>query len=111
MKRIVGWWNARSTVADANTRVMSAIYTQRLEAFNAGVTPELEVDPYSLMWRDVIHQFQGDPSVNPSQTIERAVDVKAQRKFRSADDVALVFQRENTGANASVVGQNFRVLL
>ena len=111
VKRIIGYWSSRANSSDQQTQVMGGIYTQRLEAFSGGIIPELEVDQFSLMWRSSMTQFQGDATSNPNQVAQQPIDVRVSRKFRSADDVALVFSMQNIGANTVISGFNVRVLV
>jgi len=111
VKRVVGWWHARNEVSDVPSNCMSALYTQRAESFGGGIRPELEVDPWQFMWRDNIVQFQGDFTGNPNQVLMHQIDVKVNRKFRSADDVILVLQTSNLGASAVTSGFNVRTLV
>jgi len=112
IKRIVGNYGVRSASDDLDAEVKLAIYTQRQEAFAAGVSPELEDDEYNYMWTDSVYLHTGSLATQGQSMINRPIDVKVSRKLRSLEDIILVFNRENTSAVSAVqIMAQLRVLL
>ena len=98
LKRVVGSWATRPISAAATLQMTTAMYVQRLEAYTAAVTPELEQDEYPYTWMDSFTQeVSGDAESN--QWTNRPIDVKVNRKFRSQQDT-LVFLFESTSPDA-----------
>ena len=113
--RCIGTWAVRADNDDVNGQMMLAMYTQRDESFIAGVDPELELDEWAYMWRDQLNIRVGNsstPSDATNQWVQRPIDIKTKRKFRSQDDI-LVMLSENTSTDAARLERVFslRVLL
>jgi len=96
--RIVGSWSVKADTDDLNGQVTLGLYMQRLEAFTAGVAPEMELDEYPYLHMETMNIRVGNtgtPSDAINQWHDMKLDLRTKRKFRSQEDT-LVLQRENT---------------
>ncbi len=96
--RIRGQYAARQLSSDVNMELQVGVWTQRLEAEDAGVAPEMEQDDFAYLWRDTLYGRIGSTTGTNQEFIQREIDVKSKRKFRSAQDSQLQIQFENTSA-------------
>ena len=107
--RVVGKWSCRTSAADVNLELTYAMYMQRLEAFTAGVDPELSLDEYPYLDYNS-HAMRINVSAADSDTNQwhaETVDTKSRRKFRSPEDT-LVILFENTSDDAGTIDRMFR---
>ncbi len=107
--RVIGNMFVRIDASDLDGALTWAFYTQRREAFEGAIAPELDLDEYAYMWYDsaAIKRNAVLSSAEGNQWERYAVDIKTKRRFVSQEDT-LVLERENTSADVVAMTSFFR---
>ncbi len=113
LTRIVGKWAMKIDTIDLDGQLSIGLYMQRLEAFSAGVNPELEADLYSYVHWDTMTgriALADTADDNGNRWWESKLDIRSKRKFRSPQDT-VVFLAENTSEDSVTISRLFTLRL
>ena len=109
--RSVGSWSIRATTDDVDLGATFSIYVQSLEAFTAGVAPELQTDRFRYLHTATQRIREGVLLSEGQKWITVSFDIKAKARLRGDLTVVAGFESIGPDAGTIEVAFSFRTLI